>query len=142
MTPGTPRTPVTPGTRALLPRLSQRLDVFDDRPHLVLRQLALEGRHVIRMAAPDLVIEHAVRVEGRAEIVREICGGALRIRVRAVACAGCPVALLAVRRENRLPLLDEIRRRLERALLLLAAGRNSPAGILRREGRAQAHQEN
>src|SRR6476620_9225819 len=107
--------------------LPQRLDVFDERPGVVLGQLALEGRHCRRMAVHDLVVQDAFRIEFVTELVVEISRRLVLARIGTVAFAERPVAFLAIRCEESLPLLHQVGRGLQRALLLFVTVWNRPS---------------
>src|SRR6476659_6819346 len=70
--------PATGSGRSAL-RGSENLQILDDRPDLVPRELALESRHVVDLRAqlhgvtvPDLVEQHALRVDRVAQLVGQV----------------------------------------------------------------------
>src|SRR5262245_55020442 len=126
---------------ARLRRLPQRLDELDQRPRVVLGQLALERRHRRRMTVHDLVVQDAFRIEFVTELVGKIRGWLVLGRIRTVALPKRTVAFLTIRGEERFAFFDEVGRGLQRALFVLPAFWNGPPRVLRGSGECEHEHE-
>src|SRR5262249_1885297 len=89
----------------------------------------------------DLVVQDAFRIEFVTELVGKVGRWLVFARIRAITFPERSVALLAIRRKERLPFLDQIGRGFQRALLFLPAVWNGPPRILRGRGQPEREDE-